>query len=196
MPLCDELGPYSRSLDRGAIGTFIDGRSREGKFLRRYERMLIQHFGGSPSAVQKAMISRAARCALHLELMDERSLRDGHVFGTHDHNYYISWSNALARLLARLGIGPAEEPQQTQTLEDILRDIAARRSGFQAAEDTEDATEKCPAAEPFEYDPDQRLKLSGRTVEVRGIIRRKTRADKEVLEAAKTGAPPQAGNAV
>jgi hypothetical protein len=67
------IGPYSRTIDRGAIGGLIGGRSREGRFLRRYEAMLTEHVGGNPSIVQRALISRAARLALHLELMDERS---------------------------------------------------------------------------------------------------------------------------
>ena len=56
-------------------------------------------------------IHRAARLALHLELMDERSLAGGHIFTTHDHLHYVSWSNALARLLARLGIEGAAQKQ-------------------------------------------------------------------------------------
>jgi hypothetical protein len=46
-------------------------------------------------------------------LMDERSLVGGHVFGQHDHNYYVSWSNSLARHLARLGLEPAAAKQPT-----------------------------------------------------------------------------------
>jgi hypothetical protein len=68
------LGPYSRLIDRGAVGGAIDGRSGEGRYLRAYEKMLTDHVGGSPSIVQRALISRAARLALHLELMDERAL--------------------------------------------------------------------------------------------------------------------------
>jgi hypothetical protein len=47
------LGPYSRAIDRGSIGWSVDGRSREGRFLRAYERMLSDHIGGSPSVVQR-----------------------------------------------------------------------------------------------------------------------------------------------
>jgi len=101
------LGPHSRVIDRGAVGGLIDGRSREGRFLRRYETMLLEHCGTRPSIVQKALCSRAARLALHLELMDERTLAGDHEFTTHDHMHYVSWSNALARLLARLGLEPA-----------------------------------------------------------------------------------------
>src|SRR4051812_4062315 len=104
-------GPYSRVIDRGAVGGLIDGRSREGRYLRAYERQLVEHVGGNPSIVQRALIQRAARLALHLELMDERSLAGDHIFTTHDHLHYVSWSNALARLLTRLKLHPAAEPQ-------------------------------------------------------------------------------------
>jgi hypothetical protein len=100
-------GPYSRSIDRGAVGGLIDGRSREGRLLRQYERQLLDHVGPNPSVTQRCLIQRAARLALHLELMDERSLARDHVFTEHDHHYYVSWSNALARHLTRLGLEPA-----------------------------------------------------------------------------------------
>jgi hypothetical protein len=112
------LGPYSRAIDRGAVGGIIDGRSREGRFLRAYERQLTEHVGGSPSIVQRALINRAARLALHLELMDERALADGDAFTTHDHLHYVSWSNALGRLLVRLGIEGAAE--KTPSLSQYL----------------------------------------------------------------------------
>jgi hypothetical protein len=107
------IGPYSRLIDRGAVGGLIDGRSREGRFLRAYERQLTEHCGGAPSVVQRQLIARAARIALHLELMDERSLAGDHVFTQHDHTHYVSWSNSLARMLARLGLQPAAAPQPT-----------------------------------------------------------------------------------
>ena len=101
------LGVYSRAIDRGAVGGVIDGRSREGRFLRRYEKQLLEHVGNNPSVTQRCLIQRAARLALHLELMDERSLAGDHVFTTHDHLHYVSWSNSLARHLGRLGLEPA-----------------------------------------------------------------------------------------
>jgi hypothetical protein len=98
--------------DRGALGGLIDGRSREGKFLRRYEQMLTEHVGGHPNIVQRAFISRAARVALHLELMDESVLAYGKTLTTHDYQHYCSWSNSLTRMLARLGLQPAAANQQ------------------------------------------------------------------------------------
>jgi hypothetical protein len=45
------------------VGWSIDGRSREGRFLRAYERMLAEHVGGKPSHVQRELIRRCARLA-------------------------------------------------------------------------------------------------------------------------------------
>jgi hypothetical protein len=81
--------------------------------------MLSEHVGGRPNLVQRALITRAARLALDLELMDERTILAGHAFTIHDHNYYVSWSNALARLLARLGIESATPPKRP-TLAELL----------------------------------------------------------------------------
>jgi hypothetical protein len=71
-----QVGPYSRTLLRGAIGDAVDGRSREGRFMRAYEQSLVQHVGGEPTAVQRVLISRATRLAMHIELMDTSTDRD------------------------------------------------------------------------------------------------------------------------
>jgi hypothetical protein len=96
-------GPYSRALDRGAVGG-LNGNSREAKFIKAYEQMLVEHCGGSPSAVQRLMITRAARLACHLELWDQKTLLNGGAVSATGHNHYIQWQNALVRTLARLGI--------------------------------------------------------------------------------------------
>jgi hypothetical protein len=110
---CSGLGPYSRAIDRGAIGCLVDGRSTEGRFLRKYEAMLIEHIGGNPSILQRALITRCARLALHLEMIDRKSLAEGRTITQHDATFYASWSNSLGRMLARLGLEPAAAPQPT-----------------------------------------------------------------------------------
>ncbi len=73
--------------------------------------MLLAHVGANPSIVQRVLISRACRLALHLELLDERALTGEYTpFKQHDSNYYVAWSNSLARLLGKLGIR-APDPQ-------------------------------------------------------------------------------------
>jgi hypothetical protein len=83
---------------------------------------LLDHIGHKPSITQRCLIARSARLALHLELMDERSLAGDHVFTTHDHLHYVSWSNSLARMLNRLGLEPAAAPEPS--LVDQLREHA------------------------------------------------------------------------
>jgi hypothetical protein len=119
-------GPYSRVIDRGALGT-INGRSREGKFLRAYELALIEHVGGRPSATQQALITRTARLALHLELLDERSIKEGRGLGPTDQHFYCVWSNSLARHLAKLGFEPTPPGQspyaRRQGLDEIRQEV-------------------------------------------------------------------------
>jgi hypothetical protein len=121
------LGPYSRAIDRGAVGSLLDARSREGRFLRRYEKNLYDHVGGNPTIVERALISRASRVALHLELMDERSLAEGTVLGLHDHQHYVAWSNSLARILGRLGLKGAPLKTDENDLSVWLANRAARQ---------------------------------------------------------------------
>ena len=44
------LKPDSRALGRGALGDAIDGRSREGKFIRRIEAELLDQLGDNELA--------------------------------------------------------------------------------------------------------------------------------------------------
>jgi hypothetical protein len=97
-----QVGPYSRTLLRGAIGDAVDGRSREGRFMRAYEQSLVQHVGGEPTAVQRVLISRATRLAMHIELMDRPSLQ-GDGITERDGRQYSAWSD-LCRTLKQLGI--------------------------------------------------------------------------------------------
>lgn len=48
----------------------LDWRTREGKLLAAARAELIAHVGGHPNNVQKALIERAARLTLYIELMD------------------------------------------------------------------------------------------------------------------------------
>ena len=74
------FGPYSRALQRGALGDAIDGRSREGKFLRRTELELLGQLGreASPSASGFSSAG-SARATLQLEFFDQK-LASGNEF--------------------------------------------------------------------------------------------------------------------
>jgi hypothetical protein len=124
------VGPYSRGLHRAAIGQCVDGRSREGRFLRAYEAMLSRHVGNGASSVQRALITRAARLALYVEMMDERALSQGGM-SERDSATYLAWSNSLRRTLVALGIeGAAERPP---SLADVTAQIAAAKREGHAA---------------------------------------------------------------
>jgi hypothetical protein len=116
------IGPYSRALHRGAAGP-LNGNSREAKFMKAYEAMLVEHVGGSPSAVQRALITRATRLACHLELWDARTLPEGGAFTATGHNHYLAWNNALVRTLARLGLEP--QAAKPPSIYDLFPEQAA-----------------------------------------------------------------------
>ena len=67
------VGPYSRSLARGALGS-IDGRSREGRYLRHAERALADCVAphGEMTTPQRLWCARLARVMLRIELLDEK----------------------------------------------------------------------------------------------------------------------------
>src|SRR5580692_9721016 len=71
-PVSRQLPPHCRALRRGVIGDSIDGRSREGKFLRTCEAELTAQVGGEPSFAQSLLIRRAARALLQLEILDKK----------------------------------------------------------------------------------------------------------------------------
>ena len=55
--------PYRAAFTRGSVGDTIDGRSREGKFLRRVEAELVAGVGGQPTFWQQAKAHHHARGA-------------------------------------------------------------------------------------------------------------------------------------
>lgn len=110
------VGPYSKY---GAVA-LIDGRSREAQFMRAYERMLVEHVGGQPSPVERALISRAARLALYLELLDAKALGGGEGLTDHDQRAYMSWHNGLRRTLESIGLKAAASTPQVLKLSDYL----------------------------------------------------------------------------
>ena len=76
--------------------------------MRGVVEELTKHCGGSPSAVQRQLIQRAAILHLRLALMDERTEPDGSMTEKCAREY-LCWSNAYCRTIRLLGLkGPAE----------------------------------------------------------------------------------------
>jgi hypothetical protein len=91
------IGPYSRP---NALAK-LDGRRREAKLMAETRAELIEHIGGSPNAVQRRLIERAAVLALRLAIMDARAPDGG--MSEKDSKEYVCWSNAYVRTLRELG---------------------------------------------------------------------------------------------
>jgi hypothetical protein len=96
----------------------LDGRSREGRLVRRVRRELTAHVGGRPTATQKALIERAAWLSLRISQLDARMATDG--FTDHDHRFYLAWVGTLSRTLRQLGMQPAKAAAPVRSLADHL----------------------------------------------------------------------------
>jgi hypothetical protein len=110
-------------IDRGALGDSINPRSRIGRFLVHYEMLLIAHVGGNPTITQRALITRTARLALHLELMDEKAFGKGGGLTPTDHHFYCVWANSLARHLSKLGFEPTKPPLGKPKFAHVLAEV-------------------------------------------------------------------------
>ncbi len=127
MPQIAPVAPYSRMFSRGSLGSDIDGRSREGKFIRRVEAELAQHIGGEPNFAQRLLIRRAARAMLRLELLDSK-MGSGD-WTPHDAREFGTLNNALRLCLKELGIQPSVADKAPPSLDAI----AARHTSPKAA---------------------------------------------------------------
>jgi hypothetical protein len=110
------LAPHCRALRRGVIGDAIDGRSKEGRFLRRCEAELTAHVGGSPSFAQTLLIRRAARAMLRLELLDAKMASGS--WTDHDARTFGGLNNALRLALRELGVRETK-PKPIPTIAEI-----------------------------------------------------------------------------
>jgi hypothetical protein len=111
------------------IGDAIDGRSREGKFLRKCEAELLAQVGGEPSFAQRLLIRRIGRAMLKLEMFDSKL--SGGNWTDHDARTYGGLSNALRLMLRELGLKPESKPKAL-SLAEYLAASAARQPGAEA----------------------------------------------------------------
>jgi hypothetical protein len=113
------LGPYSRLLDHGTV----DGRSREGRFLRATEARLLDHIGAGASCAQRMLINRLARVALRLELFDEK-MAAGPITD-HDGRVYGALHNSFRLMLREIGLRAMPAPARPDALVSAMRHAAA-----------------------------------------------------------------------
>ena len=116
-----KVGPYSAAFTRGSVGDTIDGRSREGRFLRRVEAELIAGVGGEPTFAQSLLIRRAARRMLQLELLDEKMASGD--WTAHDSRTQGGLNNAARLALRELGLKAAPALKPSPLAEHFSRPI-------------------------------------------------------------------------
>jgi hypothetical protein len=114
------LGPHARE---HRLLESIDWRTREGQVLIAARAELTAHVGGNPNNVQKALIERAARLMLYIEMMDARALVEG-TMTAHDSRMYLAWVNALRLCLREIGV---EEAKPAKTAAGLDHYLAAAR---------------------------------------------------------------------
>jgi hypothetical protein len=120
----DQIGPYSRRLQRGSLSRSVDGRSELGRFIRALEAELVAHVGGSPTITQKLLIDRVIRLRLQLDGLDTK-LTAGD-WTPHDGRTYGGILNAYRLTMRELGMRAAAAP--VPTLEQHLALRARQRS--------------------------------------------------------------------
>jgi hypothetical protein len=84
---------------------------------------LTAHVGGNPNSVQRALIERAARLTLYIELMDRDALEAG-TMTERNSRQYLAWVNALRLCLREIGVDEAK-PAKTPDLSEYLAGKAA-----------------------------------------------------------------------
>ena len=113
------IGPYSSPSSMAKI----DGRSPEGRFLRRVRLELAGYVGGKPSATQHALIDRIAWLRLRIAAMDARTASTKQMTEL-DSRTYLAWVGSLSRLMRELG----PEVQSADAKPPTLRDHLARQA--------------------------------------------------------------------
>jgi hypothetical protein len=114
---------HSRLLQRGSV----DGRSREGRFLRAVRDELTEMVG-DPTPAENVTIERVAWLRLHIALIDER-VAAGAILSAHDMRSYTAYSSTLLTAMRRLrnSGGPAE-PHEPSLAELLAADEVERRA--------------------------------------------------------------------
>ena len=103
-PLGAGVDPVTRPVRWAKSGT-----SKEAQFIRHLRAELVRHAGGAPSVTERMLIERGVLLSLHLARMDAKALEAGGL-SLHSSREYLAWTGALRRVLAQLGLKPADDP--------------------------------------------------------------------------------------
>ena len=112
------IGPYSRALQNGASNG-LDGRTVDGKFVRRCEAELLAQLVGEPSFAQRLLVRRVAKMMLVAEKLDGK-ITGGGDWTPHDARTFGGLNNAISRALKDLGL----RPQPSAKLPSLVARVA------------------------------------------------------------------------
>ena len=119
------LGPHTK---QHKLLAGLDWRTREAKVIVAAREKFTRHVGGEPNAVQRALIERAARLTLYIELMDSEAIKSG-TMTERNSRQYLAWVNSLRLTLRELGIeeaAPKAKRPAGAALGDYLASKAAQ----------------------------------------------------------------------
>jgi len=101
--------PNSKILRRGAIGSLrqLDGRSAQGRLVRRLEGELLAHIGHEPSIAERLLVDQIVKLRLLLDALGERMM-DG-TFSDLDRRCFGAAHNAIRLALREIGLKPTAQ---------------------------------------------------------------------------------------
>lgn len=117
--------PNSRILRRGAIGSLgkLDGRSAQGRLVRRLEGELLAHLGHEPSIAERLLIDQIVKLRLLLDALGEKMMNGS--FTDLDRRCFGAAHNAMRLALREIGLKPASSRNQPLDLSTYLESVQA-----------------------------------------------------------------------
>jgi hypothetical protein len=104
----------------------LDRRTKEARLLEEVRADLIRHIGGQPTVTQRHVIERCAWLSLRVALLD-RKMATG-SFSPHDNREFLACSEALTKLLAKLGFKATDSRPSVPDLNEYLAKRHVERS--------------------------------------------------------------------
>ena len=123
-PKSRRIGPHSRAFRAGGTGAGIDGRSKEGRYLRRVIAELTAQLGREPTFAEGLLIRRAARASLILDLFDSKIMAGG-AWTQVDSNTMGGVAGSLRLILRELGLKPVAPAKKVDLAEYLASKQAA-----------------------------------------------------------------------
>jgi hypothetical protein len=117
--------PNSKILRRGAIGSLrqLDGRSAQGRLVRRLEGELLAHIGHEPSIVERLLVDQIVKLRLLLDALGEKMMNGS--FSDLDRRCFGAAHNAIRLALREIGLKPTAQANQPLDLSTYLASLPA-----------------------------------------------------------------------